>query len=128
MSEIKVDTLTGKTTAKTVTVTTGASATQSLEQGLLKAWTVSASAFDGTVGDSFNNSSFTDESSAGQTTITLTNPMNTATDYCVSYSAVAGYPFQGKADTASTFSLDTVNDAGNYADGTANGMVSGDLA
>ena len=73
MTEIKVDTLTGKTTAKTVTVTTGASATQSLEQGLLKAWTVSASAFASSVGDSFNNSSFTDESSAGQTTITLTN-------------------------------------------------------
>ena len=33
MSEIKVDTLTGKTTAKTVTVTVGATATQSLEQG-----------------------------------------------------------------------------------------------
>ena len=32
MSELKVDTLTGKTTAKTVTVTVGASATQSLER------------------------------------------------------------------------------------------------
>lgn len=36
MSEIKVDTLTGKTTAKTVNVTVGATATQSLEQGLAK--------------------------------------------------------------------------------------------
>lgn len=36
MSEIKVDTLKGKTTAKTVTVTVGATATQSLEQGLAK--------------------------------------------------------------------------------------------
>ena len=38
MSEIKVDTLTGKTTANDITVTVGASATQSLEQGLAKAW------------------------------------------------------------------------------------------
>ena len=38
MSEIKVDNLKGKTTAKTVTVTVGATATQSLENGLIKAW------------------------------------------------------------------------------------------
>jgi|14BtaG_2_1085337.scaffolds.fasta_scaffold00154_18 hypothetical protein len=38
MSEIKVDTLTGKTTANDITVTVGATATQSLEQGLAKAW------------------------------------------------------------------------------------------
>jgi hypothetical protein len=36
MSEIKVDTLTGKTSASDITVTVGASATQSLEQGLAK--------------------------------------------------------------------------------------------
>ena len=38
MSEIKVDTLTGKTTANDITVTVGATATMSLEQGLTKAW------------------------------------------------------------------------------------------
>ena len=38
MSEIKVDTLTGKTTANDITVTIGASATMSLEQGLAKVW------------------------------------------------------------------------------------------
>jgi len=38
MSTITVDNLKGKTTAKTVTVTVGASATQSLEQGLAKAY------------------------------------------------------------------------------------------
>ena len=38
MSEIKVDTLTGKTTANDITVTVGATATMSLEQGLAKAW------------------------------------------------------------------------------------------
>ena len=45
MSEIKVDTLKGKTTAKTVTVTVGDTVTQSLEKGLSKCWVN----FDGTV-------------------------------------------------------------------------------
>jgi hypothetical protein len=126
-SILKVDTLTGVTTAKTITVTVGSSATQSLEQGILKAWTVNASSASGTVGDSLNNSSFSDEGT-GRTLITTANPMNTAQDYCVSYSAVSGYPYRGKADTASTYKLETVNDSGNYADGISNGMVSGDLA
>ena len=38
MSEIKVDNLTGKTSANDITVTVGATATQSLEKGLGKAW------------------------------------------------------------------------------------------
>ena len=127
MSEIKTDKLTGVGTAKTVTVTVGASATQSLEQGILKAWTVKASSSAGTVGDSLNNSSFSDDST-GITTQTLTNPMNTATDYCVSFGTISNYPYRGKGVTASTYTLQTVNASGNLADGSANGMVSGDLA
>ena len=38
MSQLKVDTLTGKSTAKTVNVTVGATQTQSLQQGLAKSW------------------------------------------------------------------------------------------
>ncbi len=45
MSEIKVDALTGKTTANDITVTVGATVTQSLEKGLSKCWVN----FDGTV-------------------------------------------------------------------------------
>ena len=60
MSEIKVDTLTGKTTANDITVTVGATATMSLETGLVKAWIN----FDGTgtaaARDSFGLSSLTD--------------------------------------------------------------------
>ena len=59
MSEIKVDTLTGKTTANDITVTVGASATQSLEQGLAKAWlhldqTATFDAADTEIKESFN--------------------------------------------------------------------------
>ncbi len=60
MSEIKVDTLTGKTTANHITVTVGATATMSLEQGLAKAW-FNLNAQTPALRDSFNISSITDE-------------------------------------------------------------------
>ena len=66
MSEIKVDTLTGKTTANDITVTVGASATAKLEQGLAKMRGRGSS--DGTsLQDSFNVSSLTDTATGRQT-------------------------------------------------------------
>jgi len=105
----------------------GGAVTTNIGQGILKAWVVDASSEAATVGDSLNKSSFSDDNT-GRTTITLVNPMSTAKDYCVSYACVSGYPYRGRADTASTYKLETVNDGGNYADGVANGMVAGDLA
>ena len=101
--------------------------TQNTVQGLLKAWTVNASSSAGTVGDSFNNSSFSDDGT-GQTTVTLTNPMNTATDWCVTQGALLQYPYKSAAETSTTHSLDTVSGAGNFSNGSSNGMCSGDLA
>ena len=72
MSEIKVDTLTGKTTAKTVTVTVGATATQSLEQGVAKAWAWVDHQTDNVIDQSFNTSGFLDEG-AGLSRVTVTN-------------------------------------------------------
>jgi hypothetical protein len=65
MSTVIVDNLTGKTTAKTVTVTVGATATQSLEVGLIKAWvsiddTNPPTKRNSGVGDSLNISSIGD--------------------------------------------------------------------
>jgi len=78
MSEIKVDTLTGKTTAKTVTVTVGATATQSLEQGLAKSWaSIDQTSTDHPVYDSFNVSA-TADIATGVTKITFVNAMNNA--------------------------------------------------
>jgi len=76
MSEIKVDTLTGKTTANDITVTVGASVTQSLEQGLAKAWC----AIDGdtTVLDSLNIASTADNGN-GDNTYTFSNAMGNTT-------------------------------------------------
>jgi len=73
MSEIKVDTLTGKTTANDITVTVGATATMSLEQGLAKAWCH----FEGDAGtvsilDGLNHASITDLAT-GRYSVTYTN-------------------------------------------------------
>ena len=76
MSEIKVDTLTGKTTANDITVTVGATATMSLEQGLAKAFSL----FDGSanaIRKSFNQSSLTDVGS-GQYRQTYSSAMSDA--------------------------------------------------
>ena len=55
MSEILVNKLTGTSTANDITVTVGATATQSLEQGLAKVWCKWNSSV--TVDDSLNPSS-----------------------------------------------------------------------
>ena len=78
MSEIKVDTLTGKTTANDITVTVGASATQSLHDGILKAHVAAYhSGGTPTINGSLNISSITD-TAVGQMTPFFTNNMNNA--------------------------------------------------
>ena len=79
MSTILVDNLTGKTSAGSITVTSeGGAATQSLQQGLAKAW----HNFDGTgtvaARDSFNISSLADNGT-GVYTSTYTNAFNNTT-------------------------------------------------
>jgi hypothetical protein len=69
-SILKVDELQGITAAGDITITSeGGAATQSLQQGLAKAWCN----FDGTAGsvsfsDSFNKSSITDDATGAFTT------------------------------------------------------------
>ena len=83
MSEIKVDTLTGKTTANDITVTVGASATMSMEQGLAKVWVN----FNGTgtiaSRDSLGVSGLADNGT-GDYTITFSNAFDNA-NYATSY-------------------------------------------
>ena len=77
MSEIKVDTLTGKTSAGNITVTSeGGAATMQLQQGLAKAWIN----FDGNppyTKTSFNVSSTVDNA-AGNFTINWSNTFSTS--------------------------------------------------
>lgn len=103
MSEIKVDTLTGKTSAGDITVTSeGGAATQSLQQGLAKQW-ANTSADGTTINDSLNVSSLTDNSTGDQT-ITMTNAMSSAT-YSVNISNQtqnASYIFLRSTNTPTT--------------------------
>ena len=75
MSEIKVDTLTGKTTANDITVTVGVTATQSLEQGLAKCFIFFDQKTSNVTRDSFNTSSVSDEA-AGDARWNVTNAMS----------------------------------------------------
>lgn len=80
MSEFIVDKLTGKSTAKTVTVTVGATATASLEQGLVKAWALTDFS-NNSNGDSFNVSTYLDYG-AGYGQLSWSNNFST-TNYAV---------------------------------------------
>ena len=108
MSEIKVDTLTGKTTAKTVTVTVGATATQSLEQGLAKVWLDQTSRTGHATNDSFNISSVAD-TSAGKISPAFSNSMNAA-NYSAVCSGISQY-----ADSATGGADFTACDTSNRA-------------
>ena len=78
-SQLKVDTLTGVTTAGSIDVTgEGNSTTTNLQQGLAKAWvTVNADESTVVAFDSFNVASVQDDA-AGKYGITYTNNMNNA--------------------------------------------------
>jgi hypothetical protein len=81
MSTILVDNLTGKTTAGDITVTSeGGAATQSLQQGLAKAWANWNGQGTVALRDSFNNASLTDNG-PGDYTLTIASAMSNV-GYC----------------------------------------------
>ena len=88
MSEIKVDTLTGKTTANDITVTVGASVTQSLKNGIAKTWFRYDQRTGPTIDASLNVSSITDDAT-GKYSVNLTNAISAEND--VSLSAQHSY-------------------------------------
>lgn len=98
MSEIITDKLTGRTTDGNITVTSeGGAATQSLQQGLCKAWSHFTGGF--AIADSFNIGSVTDNGT-GRPEFNFTNNMGNTT-----YSA-AGHTYArmiGAHDTDGNF-------------------------
>ena len=137
MSEIKVDNLTGKTSAGDITVTSeGGAATMQLQQGLAKAWVN----FDGTVPsltDSFNIASVADYGT-GDHQVNLSNSMSNG-DYsldgsCSSDAASAniGVTFQNNTTppTSSLFRLITRrrDNNTNYDNGYVYAKAHGDLS
>ena len=74
-SQLKVDTITGVTTAGSIAVTgEGNSTTTNLQQGLAKCWFQIVQDSTHSINDSFNVGSITDEG-AGKTTVTFSNAM-----------------------------------------------------
>lgn len=77
MSEIKVDSLTGKTTAGNITVTSeGGAVTMQLQQGLTKAWMYWEQISTHEAYDSFNIASITDAGTGRSYPIAFTNSMS----------------------------------------------------
>ena len=103
MSEIKVDTLNGKTSAGNITVTSeGGVATMQLQQGLSKSWaSIDQTSTGHPVYDSFNVSA-TADIATGVTKITFSNAMNNTT-----YGLTGGA--QTEATSASYFGTYGVN-------------------
>ena len=131
----KIDTLKGKTTAGSISVQGEGSNTTNLQQGLAKAWYV----FDGgrtsgttSLEDDFNIASVLDNGT-GDTTLTFTNNMNSATTYTVVNST---FITSGQSDmsgcierTTSTHTVQDSHDNGSATDMERTyGTVHGDLA
>ena len=135
-SQLKVDTLTGVTTAGSIVVTgEGNSTTTNLQQGLCKQW-IKFSSVDHSTADSFNTTSITDNGTA-DSTVTIANDMASAnysigalgTDYHVTEK-----DYQGTDPTATLYRLFNFHVSGTSAERTANeedrvyGHIFGDLA
>ena len=84
-SELKVNTLTGVSTAGSIAVTgEGNSTTTNLQQGLAKHWCNWATASSYSIHDSFNTTGLTDNGT-GDTTVTITNDFS-SNDYANPFS------------------------------------------
>ena len=126
MSTLTVDNLKGKTTAKTITVTVGATATQSLEQGLAKAW---SKLTDDADTNSFNVSGTTDNGTAGNTTITFTNNMANV-NYALATCILEDFNMVciSTAQTTSNYTVQVENTSNSVGDANSSSIVMGDLA
>ena len=126
-SVLKVNTLTGVTTAGSIAVTgEGNSTTTNLQQGLAKAWVFSAA--DAALTNSLNLASGTDN---GTGTYTYAYTSNLANGDCA-----AGASATDNADlnvtvystSATVFSAEVFNQAGNEHDSRSRTIICGDLA
>ena len=135
-SILKVDTLTGVTTAGSISVTgEGNSTTTNLQQGLAKHWVRINQVSSNALGDTFNNSSFTDVGT-GQTLFTRTSnlanddyPAFMSTEVQASYTNVANSTLAGAAQlSTSVMSAYHVENGSAQDTGLLTMMALGDLA
>jgi len=135
-SQLKVDTLTGVTTADSISVTgEGNSTTTNLQQGLAKHWVRFDQVNSNTFGDTFNSSSFTDVGS-GHTLFTRTSNLanddyitSITTEVQVTYTNVSDTMLAGATQLSTSFMSVYHVENGSPADTrTVSMMALGDLA
>ena len=130
-SILKVNTLTGASTAGSIAVTgEGNSTTTNLQQGLAKSWITFTSASSFTNRDSFNVSSLGD-GGAGSGTVTMTSAMSSTYHTVQTQSsnnhALTG--FGGNGHTTTVYKCFSMNSGQNLTDASGQyGSVEGDLA
>ena len=125
MSTVIVNTLTGTTTAGSISVTgEGNSTTTNLQQGLCKCWVVCDQRTSLSTGDSFNIASTSDES-AGELQHNFTSNMGSA-EYSIA--GACGYEDTNDDDQVFTLGLRRNNApaAGNYTIQTCNALATSD--
>ena len=126
-SVLKVDTITGVTTAGSISVTgEGNSTTTNLQQGLAKVWAKCSA--DGTsITDSFNITSLTDSGTALQT-LTIANDMANANYSSLATSIDSTCILIADSHATGTYRLVSRNNAGTLTDSITHSALLGDLA
>jgi len=128
-SILKVDTITGVTTAGSIAITgEGNSTTTNLQQGLAKAWSFTAA--DGaSISDSFNISSLGD-TAAGQQTLNFNNDFGSANHSVVASQGTGNQHDVVMSTKAAGTQLIKIYDpdAGAFQDSLINAVAHGDLA
>ena len=113
-SQLKVDTLTGVTTAGSISVTgEGNSTTTNLQQSLVKVWAKFNGSSFGEL-DSFNVSSFTD-SGTGNYTVNINNDFSNANHASVESSG-AYHTSNDSGNAAGTLNIGTYNQSHSNSD------------
>ena len=134
-SELKVNTLTGVSTAGSIAVTgEGNSTTTNLQQGLTKVWCI-YDADNTSIRDSFNIASITDNAN-GRHEFAFSNPMNGADYVCVGTAGISGFHnISTRGEAFGSVSTSTVpirsthtNGSSDDDDGQTSFSVNGDLA
>jgi len=131
-SILKVDTITGVTTAGSIAVTgEGNSTTTNLQQGLLKAWANMQGSSTAAINDSFNVSGLTDNGT-GNYTVSVANDLANANGVMSGYSVMDGlvYGESGQVSAAGSFRMRVVVGFSNSAmdPDDLHVMIAGDLA
>jgi len=127
-SILKVDTITGVTTAGSIAVTgEGNSTTTNLQQGLAKTWIRMNSA--ATISDSFNIASTSDDGT-GDYSVTFTNNMNNGSNISGAANAFTSTSLLATYHTGSTsgYNIDVHNHSDSNTDSGSSHQTFGDLA